>query len=180
DGLRDADGGLVERLLERLSHGHDALVAVVVIPGAPRLAVELERDWQILHARRGREEWSAVAGAQGGEKDDRLEGRSGLAPGGRDAIELAGQIIAAANESADLARRRLDHEHGDLKPPSGVPAIARRQARLQPIEAADGRRLRESLERQVERRRDADAAHARDTFEALLELLPHVAREVGR
>ena len=98
-----------------------------------------------------------------------------------DAIELAGEVVATADERADLAGGRLHDDHGHLEAPPGIPTIARRHARFEPIEPTRGRGLREPLQAQVERRHDAHAPDARDArVEALFELLADVVDEVRR
>jgi len=96
-------------------------------------------------------------------------------------LKLAGQIVAAADERADLAGWRLDGDQGHLQTPAGVAAVAGRGARFEPIETARGRGLREPLQAQVERGDDANAAHARYArVVALLEILADVVDEVRR
>ena len=179
DRVRHTHGRRIERVLERAPNGDTSLVAVLVVPRAPRLVADAHRDRNVVHERGGGERGRVVAAvAERGKIDEWLEGRAGLPAGQRRAVELARRVLPSADERPDLAARGIDRHQRRLQPPPRVGAAQPRQPCLQSIETAHDGRFGEALQRQVERRVHGCALAA--VAEPLLDLGARVVREVRR
>jgi hypothetical protein len=108
DGLGDADGGAVERLLEGATDTHPAFVAPVVVPRAPRPGVGRDGEGRIVDHGGGSEGRRSAAGVQSGQIHERLERGAGLPLRECRAVELARLIVTPTHEGANLAGSRVN------------------------------------------------------------------------
>ncbi|CFT93929.1 Uncharacterised protein [Bordetella pertussis] len=111
DGLQDADGHHVLRLVQALAHGQHGLVLVAVVLRMPGLGAGLRRgQFERLVGDLGGRRQAAL---ERGGIDERLDVRAGLAPCLRHAVEVAAVEVEAADHGADGAvLRRQRHERG--------------------------------------------------------------------
>src|SRR5207244_10952888 len=122
-----------------------ALVSVLVVARAPRPAGDLERERQVVDARRRREARRALVGVQRREIHERLERRARLAVGQRGAGELTGQVVPAADQRPGLSGVRLDDEHDRLQTPRRILPAQAGPAWLEAIETPRDRAFGEPL-----------------------------------
>ena len=143
---READAGHrhVEALLERLAHRHRAAELMVVVRGTPLAGGGRHGERRVADDRRGRE----GADAEGGERDERLEGRSGLAPRVERAVEAAAHAAPPADQRQDLAGARPHDDHRPFE------RDARRLLRLELGQSVVERAARRGLQFDVHRGED--------------------------
>src|SRR6266851_171699 len=173
DGLGDPHRGAVERLLEGAAEAHAPRVALLVVAGAPRLAVDHDGERRIVDHGRGRESGLTVARVQSRQVHERLEGGAHLPSGQRHTIELARLVVTATYQGADLAGGGIDRDQSDLEPGTRILAAEPGKVAFELVEPARHRILGKALERDVEGGGDSGAEDG-----SFLEFLADVVGEV--
>ena len=181
--LGDARGRRVQGLFHGLAHGHPAVIPALVVLRGPTLTAEAPRERRIFHIRRAVISLLTLGRAvgQGGQIDERLEYRAGLAFRLSHAVELGLAVVPPAHHGLDLAGLWFDHHQGTLEI-VGLGELSQVTVVLFELHKPLGQgRLRGLLELQVEAGEDAQSLRRQHIVGVVLgQLLLHIVGEIRR